>query len=135
MQPVISLTSPQMAELAMIAKNALPNESCAFLLGRSEDNLSQVEEVMHIANARSSPYSFSIEPSDLLQAYTDAESRQLQVVGIFHSHPGRPKPSATDLKYMELNPVVWLIYSTTEQRFDAYISDGGARPVELRITD
>lgn len=133
MAPVIVLEAADLTRLAAIAKNELPNESCAFLLGHSANELSEVNEIVQMANASSSPYSFSINPTDLLRTYEDAESRNLQVVAIFHSHPGAPAPSRTDLKYMELNPVVWLIYSTTEDRFDAYISDGGTKQVELRV--
>ena len=88
-----------------------------------------------MTNADRSPYSFSIEPSELLRAYDEAEKNGLQVIGIYHSHPGKSSPSATDRKYMELNPVVWLIYSTTEERFSAFISDGGVDKVELNIRD
>ena len=137
---VISLTQDQISQLAKIAKEALPNESCAFLLGRvdeEENGQSQVTEIAAMANADSSPYSFSIEPSELLKIYDDAEKRHLQVTAIFHSHPGRPSPSGTDIKYMELNPVVWLIYSTTEENFGAHVIDdsGRTKTVELRIRD
>ena len=129
----INLTSAQLSRLATIARDALPNESCAFLLGSAEK--SSVAEVLPMTNADRSPYSFSIEPSELLRAYDEAEKNGLQVIGIYHSHPGKSSPSATDRKYMELNPVVWLIYSTTEERFSAFISDGGVDKVELNIRD
>jgi proteasome lid subunit RPN8/RPN11 len=126
----ISLTTGQVEELASIAKDALPNESCAFLLGRND----RVIEIMPMRNADESQVSFSIEPRQVLHAYEHAESKKLQVIGIFHSHPARPAPSGTDRKFMEINPVVWLIYSTTEHRFKAYVYDSDVREVELKIT-
>jgi proteasome lid subunit RPN8/RPN11 len=129
----IHLTSDQQAALANIAKEALPNESCAFLLGRSDGP--QVTEILPMKNADKSPYSFSIEPSELIAAYDTAEMKGLHVIGIFHSHPGRPSPSATDIKFMELNPVVWVIYSTTEGKFSAYLSENGINEVDLIIRD
>jgi proteasome lid subunit RPN8/RPN11 len=126
----ISLTAAQVEELTNIAKDALPNESCAFLLGRSD----KVIEIMPMRNADESQVSFSIEPQQVLHAYELAESKKLQVIGIFHSHPARPAPSGTDRKFMEINPVFWLIYSTTEHRFRAYVYDSDVREVELKIT-
>lgn len=126
----ISLTERQVGQLASIAKSALPNESCAFLLGKND----KVTEILSMRNADESQISFSIEPQEVLDAYDLAESKELQVVGIFHSHPARPAPSGTDRKFMEINPVVWLIYSTTEQRFKAYIYDIDVSEVAVKIT-
>ena len=51
-----------------------------------------------------------------------AEEKNLDVVGIFHSHPNSQAiPSPTDKKFMHSNPVVWLIYSGEEKNFRAYI--------------
>jgi proteasome lid subunit RPN8/RPN11 len=126
----ISLTERQVGQLTSIAKSALPNESCAFLLGKND----KVTEILPMRNSDESQISFSIEPQEVLRAYDLAESKELQVVGIFHSHPARPAPSKTDRKFMEINPVVWLIYSTTEQRFKAYIYDSDVSEVALKIT-
>ena len=133
MAAAIKMTLSQLSMLSSIAKSALPNESCAFLLGESSE--SNVIEILPMTNADSSPYSFSIEPAELLAAYNTAEKKGLHVTGIFHSHPGKPSPSATDLKFMELNPVVWVIYSTTEGRFGAFLSEDGVSDVDLIITE
>jgi proteasome lid subunit RPN8/RPN11 len=126
----ISLTAGQLEQLASIAKGALPNESCAFLLG----NDGRVTEILSMRNADESQVSFSIEPQEVLRAYDLAESKRLQVVGIFHSHPTRPAPSGTDRKFMEINPVAWLIYSTTERTFKAYVYENDVSEVAVRIT-
>jgi proteasome lid subunit RPN8/RPN11 len=126
----ISLTAGQIEQLANIAKGALPNESCAFLLGKDD----RVSEILTMRNADESKVSFSIEPQELLRAYDLAESRRLQVIGIFHSHPARPVPSGTDRKFMEINPVVWLIYSTTEHNFKAYVYENDVVEVAVKIT-
>lgn len=125
----ISLTAKQIQQLTTIAKDALPNESCAFLLGKND----KVIKILPMRNADESRVSFSVEPQDVLCAYDLAESRQLQVIGIFHSHPARPEPSGTDKKFMEINPVVWIIYSTTEHKFRAYVYDTDVREVALKI--
>ncbi|MGI0049554.1 MAG: Mov34/MPN/PAD-1 family protein [Nitrososphaera sp.] len=126
----ISLTAGQIKQLTSIAKDALPNESCAFLLGRDD----RVIEILPMRNADESAVTFSIEPQELLRAYDLAEGKKLQVIGIFHSHPARPAPSGTDRKFMEINPVVWLIYSTTERKFKAYVYDSDVSEVAVKIT-
>ncbi len=126
----ISLTAGQIGELSTLAKSSLPNESCAFLLGKNDN----VVEILPMRNSDESTVSFSIEPQEVLRAYDLAESKKLHVIGIFHSHPAKPAPSSTDKRFMEINPVVWLIYSTTEQRFRAYVYGSDIMEVAVKIT-
>ena len=130
----ITLTSAQIRQLTSLARQSLPNESCAFLLGKGENEVTVID-ILPMRNADQSIVSFSIEPKELLQAYELAEKKKLQIVGIFHSHPARPVPSTTDAKFMEINPVVWLIYSTTNKQFKAYVYDDSIREVVVKITE
>ena len=126
----ISLTAGQIEELVSIAKDVLPNESCGLLLGEND----AVAEILPMRNVDESPLTFSIESTELVGAYNLAESKGLQVIAIFHSHPAQPSPSSTDIKFMEINPVVWLIYSTTEWRLKAYVYDEYVKEVTIKIT-
>jgi [CysO sulfur-carrier protein]-S-L-cysteine hydrolase len=127
----ISLTPEQIRQLVGIAKDALPNESCAFLLGHND----KVAKILPMRNIDESPVTFSIEPAELLHAYNLAESKRMQVIAIFHSHPAKPWPSSTDIKFMEINPVVWVIYSTTESQLKAFVYDDKdtVREIAIRI--
>jgi proteasome lid subunit RPN8/RPN11 len=139
----IALSASQLQALEKLARDSLPNESCAFLLGHagttadtesggSSNVLVQVKEILPMANADSSSVSFTISPDETLRAYQLAEERGLQVAGIFHSHPSLPAPSSTDARFMEVNPVVWVIYSTTVNRFGAWMSGHhGIEKVEM----
>lgn len=134
MEP-ITLTSRQFQELLEIAKNALPNESCAFLLGK-HDNGIKVSAILPMRNADESPVTFSIDPVELLNAYSLAESKGMEIAAIFHSHPAKATPSSTDKMYMEINPIIWLIYSTTENEVKAFVYTGeNVREISIRITD
>ena len=126
----IILTKAQLEQLEKHARESLPNESCAFLLGSGIAQVA-ISEVMIVKNAQADKVSFSVPADELLKAYKTAEEKKLQVAGIFHSHPARPEPSSTDARFMEINPVVWLIYSTTENRFAAWILEDSMRPVEI----
>ena len=126
----ISLTAGQIEELVSIAKDVLPNESCGLLLGEND----AVAEILPMRNVDESPLTFSIESTELVDAYNLAESKGLQVIAIFHSHPAQPSPSSSDIKFMEINPVVWLMYSTTEWRLKAYVYEDSVKEVSIKIT-
>lgn len=127
----ISLTAAQVRQLSEIAKDALPNESCAFLLGHDD----KVVKILPMRNIDESPVTFSIDPAELLHAYNLAESKGMQVIAIFHSHPAKPWPSSTDIKFMEINPVVWVIYSTTESQLKAFVynDEDFVKEIDIRI--
>jgi hypothetical protein len=36
---------------------------------------------------------------------------------------------------MEINPVVWIIFSSTERKFAAYIADGDTTEVQIVVKD
>jgi [CysO sulfur-carrier protein]-S-L-cysteine hydrolase len=118
----ISLTSAQVQELVQIAKDALPNECCAFLLAE-HNNSGKVATILPMRNIDESPVSFSIDPAELLNAYSLADAKGMEVAAIFHSHPAKASPSSTDIMYMEINPVIWIIYSTTQNEIRAFVAE------------
>jgi proteasome lid subunit RPN8/RPN11 len=104
--------------LAEHAEKEKPNESCALLFGR--ENL--VSEVYLTKNIEESPINFTISNEQLIEGYSLAEEKKIEVIGIFHSHPNSEAyPSNTDKKFMQSNPVVWIIYSGISKKFRAYI--------------
>ena len=116
--------------LAEHAEKENPNESCALLFGR--DNL--VSEVFLTKNIEESPINFTISNEQLIEGYNLAEGKQLEVIGIFHSHPNSEAyPSNTDKKFMHNNPVVWIIYSGISKKFRAYILESDI--IEITITE
>lgn len=138
----ISISQPHAHQLEDLAKKHYPMEACALLEGKIvagpgadvATNTAMVLGIIPIRNSDESPNTFSMDPIDLINAYQDIGLRSLEVVGIFHSHNSLPLPSSTDIKYMELNPVVWLIYSTSSNSYSAYILDTEIMQVALRIT-
>lgn len=127
----------QLEHLACLARESLPNESCALLLGNNtnKENEIQVIETLSMKNSDASPTTrFRIDSQELINGYLRAEKMGLNVVGIFHSHPAPPIPSSTDKIFMEINPVVWLIYSTLTNESRAYIYEQKkVREVRLRV--
>lgn len=128
------LNSKQKEELSKYALDSLPLESCALLLGKFDGNDAIVSRVIYTKNSDRSETTFSIEPDELFNAYRDAERYGLDIVGIFHSHPAPAKPSATDAKYMEINPIPWLIMSTMDKELRVFVYDKNIRQLDLSFT-
>jgi proteasome lid subunit RPN8/RPN11 len=86
-----------------------PYECCGLLLGRYEAESKVVNETYPISNAREESAKrnrFLIEPAELLRGEQYARSRDLEVVGFYHSHPDSPaRPSQYDLEH------AWPTYS------------------------
>lgn len=127
------ISSGHLESLAGHARGCSPDESCALLCGRMRGADAHVSGLVTVANADASPDSFSVPAQELISAYARAESAGLDVVGIFHSHPASPAlPSGTDVEYMRINPVPWLIYSGLDGSTRAFVLDGDL-PREIPI--
>ena len=110
----ILLNQKQVDALIQHSEKAGLSESCAMLLGTHSDQQWNVKEVFLTRNAHTdSETSFIITPEELLQGYQLAEKKQLELVGVFHSHPNSTaSPSNLDKKFMKANgDIPWIIFS------------------------
>jgi proteasome lid subunit RPN8/RPN11 len=113
----INLSESNKKILSEYSENQKPNESCALLFGK--DNT--VLDLFLTENIEKSPVNFTISNKQLIEGYKIAEEKHMEVIGIFHSHPdSEAYPSNTDKKFMQSNPVVWIIYSGINKNFRAY---------------
>ena len=87
--------------LKMVAHcyDGLPLEACGLLAGPPPAGGEQAATVCYpTANAAASARVYTVEPRDFLKADRDAESRQLEIVAVFHSHTHTDAyPSPTDV--------------------------------------
>ena len=120
----IVLAQKEKDKLITYAIEQQPNESCAMLLGEKIDNSWNVKEVFLTENIDKSQTNFTISPEELLKGYQLAEKMHLELVGVFHSHPNSDAtPSDTDKKFMQNNPVPWIIFSGVTNDLKAYLLD------------
>ena len=86
-----------------------PYECCGLLLGRFTEDGKTVKETYPISNAREESAKrnrFLITPEEVMKGERYARSRDLEVVGFYHSHPDSPAvPSKYDLDH------AWPTYS------------------------
>jgi proteasome lid subunit RPN8/RPN11 len=120
------LSDSHLKQLYRHADECLPLESVALLFGHTEESMIRVTRIELLQNSADSRVRFAVEPEEQYRLLVEAEERGEELACVFHSHPAPPKPSATDLRYMRLNPVVWLIASklTGSWKSLAYILDG-----------
>ena len=128
------------AQLDILTEHAVrsgKNESCAMLLGINNKQEWNVKEVFLTHNVDGNPeVEFTISPEELLSGYKQAEQKNLELSGIFHSHPqSMPTPSNTDKRFMKLNgDIPWIIFSGITTNFKAFIIDEeDAKEIKIKI--
>lgn len=123
------------AQRKLLSEESMDNssyESCALLFGKKENDKLVIKEVFLAENIEKSPVNFTIANEQLIRGYKEAEEKGLEVIGIFHSHPNsEPYPSMTDKKFMEINPVAWVIFSNVSKGFKAYMYESDI--IEIQI--
>ena len=130
----IVLAQKEKDKLVTHAISEQPSESCAMLFGKKVGDNWNVKEVFLTQNIDDSQTNFTISPEELLKGYQIAEKNQLEVVGIFHSHPNSDAvPSSTDKKFMQNNPVPWIIFSGVNNSLKAYLLDSDLVEISIKI--
>jgi proteasome lid subunit RPN8/RPN11 len=122
---LLKLHSHHLQAIQTHAENTYPEECCGLLLGQRRGEVKILIEVLPTQNSwnddaadafqcidssvqRSSSKAnrFSIAPIVMLKAQKDARDRNLDIIGIYHSHPDHPAvPSEFD------RAIAWQQYS------------------------
>ena len=71
------------------ARATYPNECCGAMLGSSDDGAKIVRVALELRNAFAGAQAarYELRPEDLLAADKAARERNLDLIGIYHSHP------------------------------------------------
>jgi proteasome lid subunit RPN8/RPN11 len=82
------------------AVDAFPDECCGFVFGHEDSNgrriISEARVVKNVKEGNKRRR-FEIAPQDYLDAEKYAEEKQLELLGVYHSHPNHPAvPSEHD---------------------------------------
>jgi proteasome lid subunit RPN8/RPN11 len=106
---MINVSEQLLSEIREHGVRDYPYECCGLLLGRFETDAKVVKETYPISNAREESAKrnrFLIQPEELMRGERYARSKELEVVGFYHSHPDSPaRPSQYDLEH------AWPTYS------------------------
>jgi len=76
------------------AMNCLPEEACGLIFGRNNT----ISRIVFVENELHSPMHFRMDPQQQFDALVWGEENEMELIGIFHSHPEGPShPSITDM--------------------------------------
>ena len=90
----IALSAALVDEIVGLLVEALPHEGCG-VVGMTGH---EVTRVYPIRNVSPSATSYTLNPTELVQALRTAHDEDAPIGGLFHSHPeGAPYPSSVDL--------------------------------------
>jgi proteasome lid subunit RPN8/RPN11 len=116
---MLKISQEHLNQILTHAEQIYPEECCGILLGKISDYSKIIVEVWPTENTWNKDDSielfnrqgskkdrFTIAPEILLKAQKEARDRQLNIIGIYHSHPNHPAiPSEFD------RAIAWPEYS------------------------
>lgn len=118
------------------ARRSLPNECCGLLGGRGH----QVLQVYPATNELASAVAYEVPPRELFVLFRRLRAENLELVGLYHSHPtGHNAPSARDCERAYYPDVAYVIVSP---RADAphpvrafLLQAGAVRELSVEVVD
>ena len=129
----ITLTKEQLQKMITHIDSHAPLEACGLLAGRD----SKVESVLEVTNQAQSPVRYVMDPIEQLNALEWVESNNMDLLGIFHSHPTGPEiVSQTDIAQAAY-AVTYIILAPVDGNWRArgfWIENSSFREVTLQIT-
>jgi len=109
----LRLSTELLSQIQAHGEAHYPNEGAGLLLGETDGELRRVTQLMPLDNEfdESERYHrYQISPQDMLLAQQFADSQDLDIVGVFHSHPDHPaQPSEFDRQWA----LPWFSYLIT----------------------
>jgi len=81
------------------ARQSFPDECCGFFFGRELGEVRVITKTLMVNNSKEGDKRrrFEIAPTDYMSAERFADEHQLQLLGVYHSHPNHPAvPSEHD---------------------------------------
>ena len=98
----IELRREDIERIARHGVEVYPNECCGILLGKELGGRKVIAQVFPARNTRtdSAGTRYKIAQEDLLRSQQEAESKGMEILGFYHSHPDQPaQPSGFDREH------------------------------------
>ncbi|MDX1613568.1 MAG: M67 family metallopeptidase [Candidatus Promineifilaceae bacterium] len=91
---MLELTRALQARIEAQGAETYPYEGCGLLLGHSQAGRNVAVDIFPVPNRweveEEKPVRFRIDPQDMMRAELTAAERDLDVIGVYHSHPDHP---------------------------------------------
>jgi proteasome lid subunit RPN8/RPN11 len=101
-----------------------PQEACGLVAGEGQRSV----QVFPVTNVLHSRVRFQMDPEEQWAAFQAMEARSLELLAIYHSHPGGPAaPSPLDVAQAAYPGVIHLIWSLAQGEWTCrgYQIEGG----------
>jgi proteasome lid subunit RPN8/RPN11 len=110
---ILRLTPDVIKEIHAHGEATYPDEGAGLLLGKANGDLKLATAVLKLANTREDSARhnrFLLTPQDYFRGEQEAARLDLDVIGVFHSHPDHPnRPSEFDREWA----MPWFSYIIT----------------------
>ena len=106
---------PKKIHVEMIehAKAGYPNEACGILAGHGNESV----QFFPMRNTDEASISYFMDPKEQLRVFKEMRQKDLDMVGIFHSHvASEAYPSAKDVRLAFYPEVSYLIVSLADMK-------------------
>ena len=121
----VALSEDIRSKLGSEAVKEYPSECCGILLGKANEGITTVTEVIPLANSISGDRDrkhYSIDPVKLYETEREYRETGTELIGFYHSHPDAPAiPSFEDVEGM----IPGMIYLIAEVRTGKYTGTRG----------
>jgi len=117
------------------AEQDAPIEACGFLFGKE----GKITRHRPVTNVERRTDHFTFEPNEQLASYQYAARDELEIIGVYHSHPVTPAvPSEEDMRLARKQNLLHVLVSLVEGKKRVrvfYIKDGKAEEEPLIVHD
>jgi proteasome lid subunit RPN8/RPN11 len=96
---MLTIEQQALDEMIQDAEKTFPDECCGFLFGNENGEQRSISKILVIINAKEGDKKrrFVISPKDYMKGERFADENNLQLLGVYHSHPNHPAiPSEHD---------------------------------------
>jgi len=90
--PLIEVNKTAFIQMQQDAENSFPNECCGFFFGKEENGKRRVFQSTEVINSKEGDQRrrFEISAFDYMKAEQYALENELDLLGVYHSHPQHP---------------------------------------------
>ena len=89
---MLKVSDPVYEAMREHGEETYPHECCGVMLGRGDEAVNEVMEVVRAGNTRtdSAHNRYQIAPQELIRIQRQGREKGLDIVGFYHSHPDHP---------------------------------------------
>lgn len=130
---ILKISAGLLKKIHAHGEESYPEEGAGFLLGRADATSRRVTEILTLTNAREDSARrnrYLLTPQDMIRAEDEAAKLDLDVIGVFHSHPDHPnQPSEFDRDWA----MPWFSYIITSVHSGRAVSSRSWRLADDRL--